>query len=172
LSERAFRKEVSMETTTGSWRAVPSRGSGGRSRNSGSQKRVTAVRRVMGRARSLAGKFAARWVVRPAKRTRAGLPPIRLSTSGGGLAIEMWRAEDDGIAVAERQLQADVFDQFAVEPHLDATEVRVDVHRRTVRLSGAVRTSPERALAELAAKRVTGVERVESEIIVVRPVAF
>jgi osmotically-inducible protein OsmY len=39
-------------------------------------------------------------------------------------------------------------------------------------LSGAVRTSPEKVLAELAAKRVAGVERVQSEIVVVRPVAF
>ena len=161
-----------METTTGSRRYVASQPSGGRSRNSGSRKSGTAVRRVVGRARSLARRFAARLVAKTGKQKRAPLPAAFNRVSpGGGLAIEMWRAEDDGIAVAERQLQADVFDQFARDALLDATDVKVDVRLRTVRLSGTVRTCAEKLEAERAAGRVAGVKRVESELLVVRPVA-
>lgn len=87
---------------------------------------------------------------------------------GGGLAIEMWRAQDDDVAIAESRLQAGVFDQLAAEPQLDATAVRVDVDRHTVILSGTVETVAERFAAECAAKRLPGVERVQNEILVVR----
>jgi hypothetical protein len=87
---------------------------------------------------------------------------------GGGLAIEMWRAEDDDVAIAESQLQASVFDQLAAEPQLDSTDLRVDVDRHTVILSGTVKTVAERFAAECAAKRLRGVERVQNDILVVR----
>jgi osmotically-inducible protein OsmY len=79
----------------------------------------------------------------------------------------MWRADDDGVAVAESRLQGEVFDQFAAEPLLDSTEVKVDVIRRVVRLSGAVETRAEKVMAERAAKRLARVEGVCNEIVVV-----
>ena len=146
--------------------------SAGLPRHDGCRTPGTAGHRAAGRPRCLARKGVACLVQKPGTRTRGGLGaafvrPEPRSRSGGGLAIEMWRADDDGVAVAESRLQGEVFDQFAAEPLLDSTEVKVDVIRRVVRLSGAVETRAEKVMAERAAKRLARVEGVCNEIVVV-----
>jgi osmotically-inducible protein OsmY len=140
-------------------------------RNNGRRKLGTAVGRAMWRARRLARRVAAR-LAPPKLGKRSRARPERRALGGGGgggLAIEMWRADDDGIAVRESRLQAAVFEQFAAETLLDATDDRVAVEQRTVRLSGTVKSYLDKRTAERAARRLAGVARVCNEIAVVPP---
>lgn len=89
---------------------------------------------------------------------------------GGGMSIEMWRADDGGRAVLQDRLQRGVFDEFAHEAALDPADIRVGVDGRVVTLSGTVKRYPDRLAAERAAKRVRGVQMVRDELEVV-PVA-
>lgn len=141
-------------------------------RNNGRRKLGTAVGRAMWRARRFARRVAARLTPpKPGKRSRARAERRSLGGGGGGggLAIEMWRADDDGVAVQESRLQAAVFEQFAAEALLDATDIRVAVDRGAVRLSGTVKSYLDKRTAERAAKRLTRVARVCNEIAVVPP---
>lgn len=87
---------------------------------------------------------------------------------GGGMSIEMWRADDDQTGLRSR-LQGEVFGELAREPGLDRGDLRVDVSGRAVILSGTVRSLPQKLSAERAARRVRGVRDVRNEIAVVLP---
>src|SRR4030095_9966809 len=54
---------------------------------------------------------------------------------GGGMSIEMWRADDDNIGVRSA-LQSKVFDELRSEIGLDSADLHVDVEDRVVTLSG------------------------------------
>ena len=114
-------------------------------------------------------------VSRPVSRPRAPQPggPGSSGTSrapgGGGMSIEMWRADDGGRAVLQGKLQRAVFDEFANEQVLDAADIRVVVEGRVVTLSGTVKSFPDKLLAERAAKRVRGVHVVRDMVEVVPP---
>ena len=84
---------------------------------------------------------------------------------GGGMSIEMWRAERNDVAVQAR-LQRRVFEEFGWETGLDAHDLAVDVTSRTVTLSGSVSTYPQKIAAGRAAKRVRGVQQVVNNIAV------
>lgn len=83
-------------------------------------------------------------------------------SAGGGMSIEMWLAEDEEVGV-QSELQRKVFDEFACEPGLDASDLNVVVEDRVVTLAGSVKTYFERAAAERAARRVRGVRKVRNE---------
>lgn len=85
---------------------------------------------------------------------------------GGGMSIEMWRAEDENAGVRSN-LQRKVFDELAREGALQSTDVYVDVQDRTVILSGAVTSYPEKLAAGRAARRVRGVMEVRNDLAVV-----
>ena len=85
------------------------------------------------------------------------------------MSIEMWRADDGGRAVVQSRLQRGVFDEFALEPTLDAADIRVAVEGRVVTLSGMVKRYPDKLAAERAAKRVPGVQMVRDELAVLPP---
>jgi osmotically-inducible protein OsmY len=87
---------------------------------------------------------------------------------GGGMSIEMWRAEDDN-ALFRSELQQSVFDEFAWEPMLDVADIGVTVDDHIVTLSGAVKTYPDKLKAERAARRVRGVQAVRNNLAVVPP---
>jgi osmotically-inducible protein OsmY len=87
------------------------------------------------------------------------------------MSIEMWRADDGGRAVLQSRLQRAVFDEFALEPALDAADIRVVVDGRVATLSGTVQRYPDKLAAERAAKRVRGVQMVRDELAVVPPVS-
>ena len=87
---------------------------------------------------------------------------------GGGMSIEMWRAEDDD-ALFRSELQQQVFDEFEWEATLDVADVGVSVDDHVVTLSGAVRSYPDKLKAERAAKRVRGVQAVRNGLAVVPP---
>jgi osmotically-inducible protein OsmY len=91
-------------------------------------------------------------------------------TMGGGMSIEMWLAEDDEVAVRS-ELQQAVFDEFAWEPALDASDIGVTIEDHAVTLSGAVTSYPEKLAAERAAKRVRGVPVVRNCLAVILPAA-
>ncbi len=91
------------------------------------------------------------------------------AAGGGGMSIEMWRADDGGRAVLQGKLQRAVFDEFATEQVLDAADIRVAVEGRVVTLSGTAKSYPDKLLAERAAKRVRGVQMVRDVVEVVPP---
>jgi osmotically-inducible protein OsmY len=91
------------------------------------------------------------------------------SPGGGGMSIEMWRADDGGRAVLQSRLQRGVFDEFVHESALDAADIRVVVEGRVVTLLGTVRRYPDKLAAERAAKRVRGVQMVRDELAVMPP---
>jgi osmotically-inducible protein OsmY len=82
--------------------------------------------------------------------------------SGGGMSIEMWRAEDDDATLLERGVVA----EFGFEPCLDSSEIRIAVFEGVVTLAGLVPSYAEKLAAERAAKRVPGVQAVENELLV------
>ena len=148
----------------------------------------TAVRRARGIARKLTTRVAAarrearhsaqgssirRAARRPrtGERSAAGPTPTAGAPGGGGMSIEMWRADDGGRAVLQSRLQRAVFDEFALEPALDAADIRVVVDGRVATLSGTVQRYPDKLAAERAAKRVRGVQMVRDELAVVPPVS-
>jgi osmotically-inducible protein OsmY len=88
---------------------------------------------------------------------------------GGGMSIEMWRADDGGRAVLQSRLQRGVFDEFALEPALDPADIRVVVDGRVVTLLGTVKSYLDKLAAERAAKRVRGVQMVRDELAVMPP---
>ena len=92
------------------------------------------------------------------------------SSSGGGMAIEMWKADDAGTAILDARLQEQVFDAFWDEPELRSGGLRVEVHERVVTLSGRVATDFEKRTAERLAAGVRGIRMVRSHIRVV-PIA-
>jgi osmotically-inducible protein OsmY len=136
----------------------------------------SAVRRI---ARKVSAQVAAARreakVGRTAPRPRTSVQGAATPTitggapGGGGMSIEMWRADDGGRAVLQGRLQRGVFDEFAHEPALDATDVRVVVEGRVVTLSGVVKRYPDRVAAVRAAKRVRGVQMVRDELAVAPP---
>ena len=87
---------------------------------------------------------------------------------GGGMSIEMWRAEDDDGAVGSA-LQAKVFEELEWEPGLDAHDVKVSVVDKTVRLFGTVPRYPEKVAIERAARRAHGVQGVQNDVAVTPP---
>ena len=87
---------------------------------------------------------------------------------GGGMSIEMWRADRDDAGVRS-ELQSKVFDELRREIALDSADLHVDVHDRVVILSGAVRSYPDKLGAGRAARRVRGVRDVQNDIAVVLP---
>jgi len=82
------------------------------------------------------------------------------------MSIEMWRAEEENAGVRS-ELQSRVFDELAREGALESADVYVDVVDRTVVLSGAVRSYPEKLAAGRAARRVRGVVEVRNDLAVV-----
>jgi hypothetical protein len=97
------------------------------------------------------------------------IPITGLASGGGGMSIEMWRADDGGRAVLQSRLQRGVFDEFVHEPTLDAADIRVVVDGRVVTLLGTVKRYPDKLAAERAAKRVRGVQMVRDELAVMPP---
>ncbi len=93
-----------------------------------------------------------------------------MNDPGGGSAIEMWRAEDEGDVVAT-QLQHDVWDELRAEPELENClgAVAVYVVGREATLVGVVQRYPQRAAAGRAASRVRGVARLVNSIHVELP---
>ena len=87
---------------------------------------------------------------------------------GGGMSIEMWRAEDDN-ALFRSELQQSVFDEFEWEATLDVADIGVTVDDHIVTLSGAVKSYPDKLKAERAARRVRGVQAVRNHLAVVPP---
>ena len=134
-----------------------------------------AVGKAMLRARRLARTVTTRVTARSAlrqagPRARAGrhsgsvVPIAGTAAGGGGMSIEMWRADDGGRAVLQSRLQRGVFDEFVHEPTLDAADIRVVVDGRVVTLLGTVKRYPDKLAAERAAKRVRGVQMVRDEL--------
>ncbi|HUL50312.1 MAG TPA: BON domain-containing protein [Gemmatimonadales bacterium] len=89
------------------------------------------------------------------------------SNCGGGLASEMWKADDGGVAVLDRRLQEQVFDAFWADPELRSGGLRVDVYERVVTLSGRVATDFEKRTAEKIAAGIARVRLVRNHIRVV-----
>ena len=85
---------------------------------------------------------------------------------GGGMSIEMWRADDENPGVRS-ELQRRVFNELAREGALQSADVFVDVQERAVILSGAVKSYPEKLAAGRAARRVRGVVEVRNDLAVV-----
>lgn len=83
----------------------------------------------------------------------------------GGMSIEMWLAERDG---SGSELLRRVWDELARQSGLDTSAVRVAVTGRAVTLSGTVPDRPARIAAERAARRVSEVESVTNELVVIR----
>ncbi|HUK22342.1 MAG TPA: BON domain-containing protein [Gemmatimonadales bacterium] len=86
------------------------------------------------------------------------------SNSGGGMAIEMWRADDGGRAILDRRLQEQVFDAFWREPELRSGGLRVEVHHQVVTLAGRVATDFEKRTAERLAGEIRRVRLVRNHI--------
>jgi osmotically-inducible protein OsmY len=80
------------------------------------------------------------------------------------MSIELWRADDGGVAALQGRLQGAVFAEFALDPELDAAGIKVAVTGRVVTLSGTVASYPARIAAERAAQRVRGVQEVVDEL--------
>lgn len=135
--------------------------------------RVAAARREARQAayRSRASRKVNRVAPRPraAEPTGSGQTTTGGASGGGGMSIEMWRADDGGRAVLQGRLQRSVFDEFAHEPALDAADIQVIVDGRVVTLSGTVKSYPDKLAAERAAKRVRGVQMVRDELAVMPP---
>jgi osmotically-inducible protein OsmY len=142
------------------------------------EKLKLAVGKALRGAKRIARTVAARVADRPgvnrsAPRPRTAgrrgtVPPVSKAPSGGGgMSIEMWRADDGGRAVLQGRLQAGVFDEFIQEAGLDAGDIRVAVDGRVVTLLGTVRRYPDKLAAERAAKRVRGVQMVRDELTVI-----
>ena len=138
------------------------------------------VGRVVRHARRIARTVTTRVARRPrvtrvlshpraAEHAGKGLTIGGQAPGGGGMSIEMWRADDGGRAVLQSKLQRGVFDEFAHEPTLDATDIRVVVEGRVVTLAGAVKRYPDKLAAERAAKRVRGVQVVCADLAVMPP---
>src|SRR5262245_24533391 len=89
---------------------------------------------------------------------------------GGGMSIEMWRADDENAGVRS-ELQRKVFEELAREGALQNGDAYVDIQDRTVILSGLVMSYPEKLAAERAARRVRGVVEVRNDLAVVVPPA-
>jgi osmotically-inducible protein OsmY len=87
---------------------------------------------------------------------------------GGGMSIEMWRADDDEVGVRS-ELQKRVFDELAREPAVNQAALHVDVRGRCVVISGVASSYVERLAAERAARRVPGVREVRNEVAVMLP---
>ena len=85
---------------------------------------------------------------------------------GGGMSIEMWRAEDENVGV-NSGLQDKVFEELRSENALDHADLYVDVEDRVVTLSGTIGSYAEKLAAGAAAWRVRGVRDVRNEITVV-----
>ncbi|MBI3517302.1 MAG: BON domain-containing protein [Proteobacteria bacterium] len=65
---------------------------------------------------------------------------------------------------SDEQLQADVLEELAWEPQLDAAHIGVTAKNGVVTLMGHVGTFPEKYAAELAVRRVRGVRAIAQEI--------
>lgn len=87
---------------------------------------------------------------------------------GGGMSIEMWRAEDDDGAVRSA-LQNKVFEELEWEPGLDTRDLKVSVTDTAVVLYGTVRRYPAKVAIERAARRVHGVQSVRNDLVVTPP---
>ena len=87
---------------------------------------------------------------------------------GGGMSIEMWRAEREDGGVAS-EVQSNVFHELRREPALHDAALYVDVSDRVVTLSGTVRCYPEKVAAGRAARRVRGVRDVRNNVAVILP---
>ena len=143
------------------------------------EKLKLAVGKAMVRARRLARTVTTRVAPDSALRQagprgRAGrhnsvTPITGTASGGGGMSIEMWRADDGGRAVLQSRLQRGVFDEFVHESALDAADIRVVVDGRVVTLLGTVKRYPDKLAAERAAKRVRGVQMVRDELEVIPP---
>jgi osmotically-inducible protein OsmY len=129
------------------------------------------VGKAVRRARRIARKVTTRVAARPRapERGAMALTITGGTRGGGGMSIEMWRADDGGHAARQSKLQRGVFDEFAHELALDAADIRVLVDGRVVTLSGAVKSYPEKLAAERAAKRVPKVQLVRDELAVIPP---
>ena len=66
--------------------------------------------------------------------------------------------------MTDKTLQARVEDELDWEPSIDSSNIGVAVHAGVVRLSGSVRTYPQKIAAEKAAQRVKGVRGVALDI--------
>ena len=95
----------------------------------------------------------------------------RRPVESGGLSIEMWRADDGGLAVRDGRMQRAVFDEFGLDPALASGGIKVMVRRGAVTLSGTVESYPAKLAAERAARRVRKVQQVLNEIQVTPPAA-
>jgi osmotically-inducible protein OsmY len=62
------------------------------------------------------------------------------------------------------KLKADVIEELAWDPTVDATHIGVSVHNGVVTLMGHVGTFPQKYAAELAVRRVRGVRAIAQEI--------
>ena len=134
-----------------------------------------AVGKAVRRAKRIARAVTTGTTTRPATnrashrpRTGPALPKTGRAP-GGGMSIEMWRADDGGRAVLQSKLQRSVFDEFLHEAALDATDIRVVVDGRVVTLLGTVKRYPDKLAAERAAKRVQGVQMLRDELTVMPP---
>src|SRR5579872_1216204 len=83
---------------------------------------------------------------------------------GGGLSIEMWRAEN-GSDVVDETLRDRIFGELA-ELATDFTNVQVVVEDSIATLSGSVATYLDKVAAAAGARRVRGVVRVQNDITV------
>ena len=130
----------------------------------------TAFGRAVKRARSLARRVATR-VAAANRAQRARRRPRAWPTNpgGGGSAIEMWRADDDGVAAADSKLQLETLDELGHESVLRPSDLRVLVNRGAVTLSGTTGTYLAKVTAERVARRLRGVRLVRNDINVVPP---
>ena len=65
---------------------------------------------------------------------------------------------------SDDKLKADVLDELAFDPKVDARHVAVSVHKGVVTLMGHVGSFPEKYAAELAVRRVRGVRAIAQEL--------
>lgn len=90
---------------------------------------------------------------------------------GGGSAIELWRADDNGATLADSELQAEAFRALRGEPALECGGLRVDVAAGALTLSGGVGSYLEKVTAGRVARALPGVRLVRN-LIRVQPASW
>jgi osmotically-inducible protein OsmY len=89
----------------------------------------------------------------------------RFESRNGGLAIEMWRAEDD-VASKDGELQDEIWAQLREIPAFEGGDLEVVVHEGVAMLSGTVAAYAAKMTALRLAARVPGIRQVENAIFV------
>jgi osmotically-inducible protein OsmY len=90
----------------------------------------------------------------------------RFDSRGGGLAIEMWRAEDE-LPDKDSTLRDEIWAKLHQFPAFDGGDLEVVVHEGVASLSGTVGSDADKVTAAGCAVSVPGINQVENAIFVV-----